>query len=563
MPDSQTRALSEKLQRLRGENVRAQAVVDTLNELGFAYYRSDPEQGIECAREARDLAAALDYPTGMARSYKIEGVSLVTRGQHAEGKQAFEKCIEMARAAGSWNELASGHMNLGILYRNLGALDTALACHLESLSLYEEAGHEPGQAGSFINIGNIYANTGEHAKALDYQARALAIFEKLGDRHRIAIALRNLSAAHQRLGDVEGALEHCERSLALNVELDNPLGTASAYEQLGTLHEEAGEVDVALEKFNASLRVCETIGYRSLLAVVLLAIGRCERELGQGESALGHLQRGVELANELEQQSLQASGYREMSELFAQQGRYEKAYSYQKLFHELETEVSSEDTAREIARVELAHEIETKEKEAELQRLRTEALEQEIDERKRVEAALRESEDRFRRLSTEDALTGVFNRRYFLDLGTRLASRAESGTAGICVGLLDLDHFKRINDEFGHEAGDDVLKEFARVASRCVRPGDVFARYGGEEFAILFRECALVDGLEVMSRINAELKRAGVAWHGRVIPVSASGGIAHSDELRASGDPLTDLLRLADTRMYAAKAAGRSQIIAA
>ncbi len=563
MPDSETRELREKLGRLQAEDARSEAVVDALNELGFVYYRSDPEQGIQCATEARDLAEALGYSTGLARSYKIQGISKVTLGKYAEAKEDFDRCLEIARDADSWNELASGYMNLGILYRNLGELDAALTCNLNSLSLYEEAGAETGRAAAFINIGNIYANTGEHRKSLDYQARALAIFEKVPDLHRVAIALRNMSAAYRRLGDVESALKHCEKSLALSKELDTPLGIASSYEQLGSLQEMTGETDVAREKYTAALRVCEMVGHRGLLAVLLLGIGRCEGKLGRHEAALRHLQRGIDLAGELEQRSLQAAGYKDMSELFAKQGEFEQGYRCQKLCHDLEQEVSREDTAREIARIELAHEIETKEKEAELHRLRTAELEQEIDERKRVEAALRYSEDRFRKLSMEDSLTGIFNRRYFLDAGSRIASRTELDESGICIGMLDLDNFKRINDQFGHEAGDCVLKGFARVASRCIRPDDVFARYGGEEFAILFRDCDLKDGVEIMNRINEELGREGLLWHGSVIPVTASGGIAHSGELKSPGNLLTDLIRLADSRMYAAKASGRNRILAA
>ena len=563
MPDSQTDELRQRLLRLQTGNPRSEAVVDGLNELGFAYYRSDPERGIECAEEARELAEALGYGSGLARSYKIRGVSEMTRGKYAEAKESFDKCLEIARETDSRHELATGYTNLGILYRNLGVLDAALTCSLESVSLHMEAGSAKGQAASFINIGNIYSNNGEYEKALEYHTQALAIFEESGDLHRVAIALSGMSNAYSNLGKMGKAVESCERALSMRIELGEPLGIASSHQQLGSLHEAAGEFDLALAWYRASLPLCEKIGQRKLLTVLTLAIGRCEGKLGQRVSAIQNLQRGIDLADELEQQPLMAAGYRDLSELFEQQGDFEQAYRCQRLRHDLEREVAREEVAREIARIEMAHEIKTKEQEAELHRLRTAELEKEIDERRQVEAALRDSEDRFRRLSREDSLTGVSNRRHFLDVGCRVASRAHAGDIGICIGMLDLDNFKRINDQFGHQAGDRVLKEFARIASSCIRPDDFLARYGGEEFVILFRDCGLEDGIEIMSRINRELGRGGLTWHDTVIPVTVSGGIVHSSETGSGESLLSELIRLADSRLYAAKESGRNRIVAA
>lgn len=563
MPDSQTKELHQKLLKLQEEDPLSTAVVDGFNELGFAYYRSDPESGIRCARQARELAEALGYGSGLARSYKIQGVSEMTRGDYAQAKESFDKCLDIARDTDARDELASGYTNLGILFRNLGALEAALTCSLDSLSLHQESGSKRGQAASFINIGNVYSNNGEHDKSLDYQTQALAIFEELADPLCAAIALCNMSKAYQELGQVTNALEHCERALSMRRRLGDTLGIASSYQKLGSLHEAAGKFELALKSYTASLPLCKSVGQRELLAVLMLAIGRCKGKLGQHESARRNLEQGIELAEELKQTTHTAAGYKDLSELFERHGDFENGYRCQKLYHELEKELSRDNTAREIARIELAHEIETRENEAEIHRLRTAELEKEIDKRIRVEAALRDSESRFRKLSREDALTGISNRRHFLDVGCRIASGTELGDPGICIGLLDLDNFKGINDQFGHQAGDRVLKEFARIASSCIRPDDFFARYGGEEFIILFRDCDLADGIEIMRRINRELERKSLTWRDQMIPVTVSGGVVHSSETESRDGLLKELIRLADGRMYAAKESGRNQIVAA
>ncbi|UVJ43184.1 GGDEF domain-containing protein [Pseudomonas sp. LS1212] len=160
-------------------------------------------------------------------------------------------------------------------------------------------------------------------------------------------------------------------------------------------------------------------------------------------------------------------------------------------------------------------------------------------------------------LVATDELTGLFNRRHFL----RLAGRElEMMAPGVLHGLalIDLDHFKRINDHYGHAAGDQVLQAFAAVALACLREGDVLARYGGEEFVLLLPDC---DG----DRLGACCERLRLAFAtaepvGRVVShLSLSVGMT----LLAPDDDLDDALHRADQALYKAKRGGRNRCAAA
>src|SRR5204862_7625036 len=142
-------------------------------------------------------------------------------------------------------------------------------------------------------------------------------------------------------------------------------------------------------------------------------------------------------------------------------------------------------------------------------------------------------------MAATDPLTGLPNRR-MLDAGLALALAADDGT-GVCVAMLDLDHFKRFNDIHGHQAGDRVLKEAAAAWRGHMRPGDVLARWGGEEFAVLLPACGAEGARLAVERLRAALP-AGQ---------TCSAGIAEWDRAETP----SALVYRADTALYAAKRA--------
>ncbi|MND89731.1 putative diguanylate cyclase YdaM [compost metagenome] len=155
-----------------------------------------------------------------------------------------------------------------------------------------------------------------------------------------------------------------------------------------------------------------------------------------------------------------------------------------------------------------------------------------------------------------DELTGLFNRRHFLRMASRELVMMEPGT---CHGLalVDLDHFKRINDHYGHATGDQVLQAFAAVAGVCLREGDVLARYGGEEFVLLLLDCDA-------DRLSACCERLRLAFAGSA-PVGLGGlslSLSAGMTLLALGDDLDAALQRADQALYKAKNDGRNRCAA-
>lgn len=189
----------------------------------------------------------------------------------------------------------------------------------------------------------------------------------------------------------------------------------------------------------------------------------------------------------------------------------------------------------------------------------------EMEERKKAQAELETFSEELKRLnraleerSIRDGLTGLYNHRHFYEVLNRdfqLALRNETDLA--CI-LLDLDHFKEVNDTHGHPCGDAILKEVAAVIRQNVRKTDVVARYGGEEFAVLLSNTDLSGARRTAESIRLGLKQHRFCHEGVVLSITASVGLASRRAHRPAKPK--DLLTFADTALYKAKSSGRNRL---
>jgi diguanylate cyclase (GGDEF)-like protein len=165
--------------------------------------------------------------------------------------------------------------------------------------------------------------------------------------------------------------------------------------------------------------------------------------------------------------------------------------------------------------------------------------------------------DQVQRLASRDELTRALNRRSLISALERERSRAERSGAPFCIAMIDIDHFKKVNDTFGHAAGDAVLRAFAQTVHETMRTTDVFGRYGGEEFLLILVGTPPRTALEAVERIR--LAVAGRDWRD-IAPdarVTISAGVAGF----AKGETVEQLLHRADQALYQAKKSGRNRTV--
>ena len=158
--------------------------------------------------------------------------------------------------------------------------------------------------------------------------------------------------------------------------------------------------------------------------------------------------------------------------------------------------------------------------------------------------------------ATRDGLTGLLNRTAIMDALQEELARAARREAGVGILLADLDHFKRVNDTYGHLAGDAVLRESASRMQDCLRTYDRIGRYGGEEFLAILPDCASVDLIDVAERIRDGLARSAIVVDGGLVPVTASIGASWVH----GGCKEDSLVQVADEALYEAKRGGRDRV---
>ena len=181
--------------------------------------------------------------------------------------------------------------------------------------------------------------------------------------------------------------------------------------------------------------------------------------------------------------------------------------------------------------------------------------------RKRYTDLLRSNLDQSLEAAVTDPLTGLHNRRYMTSQLDALVARAVRDGQPVSALLLDIDHFKKINDSFGHDAGDEVLREFAVRLASNVRAVDLPCRHGGEEFVVVMPDTALADAERIAERIRMHVSGAPFRVSGgkEVISVTISIGVATTG---GPDDTPDHLLKRADEALYEAKASGRNRVIA-
>jgi diguanylate cyclase (GGDEF)-like protein len=181
---------------------------------------------------------------------------------------------------------------------------------------------------------------------------------------------------------------------------------------------------------------------------------------------------------------------------------------------------------------------------------RTEALQQEVAKR-------RIAQEKLRQLAITDGLTSVFNHRYFMEMGRREFIRVKRYGRQLSLIIMDLDHFKRTNDTFGHNVGDQILQAVAQICLKTFRKVDIFARIGGEEFAALLPETGMEQAWMAAERLRRTVSRTVLRTKQGDVRLTLSLGVAAvTDETKE----FEHLLRMADAALYVAKGNGRDRV---
>jgi len=184
-------------------------------------------------------------------------------------------------------------------------------------------------------------------------------------------------------------------------------------------------------------------------------------------------------------------------------------------------------------------------------RVVNEELQKQLEEITKLEQQVREQ-------AIRDALTGLYNRHHLLNVLEAEFCRAERKGHSIAFMLIDLDHFKKVNDSYGHQAGDTTLQAATQVIGKSIRRSDIAFRYGGEEFLVILPEITLNNARQRAEQLRQAIDELEILFKGETIHISASIGMAIYPQHGSTGD---EMLSRVDHALYQAKKAGRNKVI--
>lgn len=470
---------------------------------------------------------------------RLVGADMLRRqGDHAEAGRIAQNIRRWATEHQRSYLRARSAFVLSAILQELGDLATAHELAVDAVDLLDEAASPELRIDHSVRLADCLGQQGDAAASQRY-AEALTFTQQLGDADRELLVLNNWAYSETLLGRYEEALQIAEQLGSRSLLHGEPLGVgrldtlARVLIGLGRLSDAEG---VLLPGLQPELLEASTDGDAG--ADFLLTLAEVRRRLGKPVEAQHALEDCVARCQQHGLTAIRVRAREEQAELYAASGDHAAAFAEYKVFH---AQLMQLQSAQRDARARAMQAI--------------------------YEAGeARRQSRRYRELSLRDPLTGLYNRRHIDEQLSALVCPGSPPAAPVSVALLDLDHFKRVNDSFGHDVGDAVLRRVAALLQSAVPAdgarvlgGSFAARMGGEEFLLV-----LVDTGPDQAATLAEELRATIAGHpwGELtgaMPVTASIGVTSSTACPSSTP--ADLLSRADAHLYRAKKGGRDRVV--
>ncbi len=505
------------------------------------------------AQQAMALALALGDRVMQARAATLGARVFLVRDESEESMAMALRAIDLCRAIGDRATLAKAHGVAARVLLRIGDTDAALTECMAALEASEGSNDPEALGAPMRELANVYGHLRQWDKALEFADAYCETARQLGNRATESAAIDTVAWIYGAMreeaverGDMVAADRHANESECRSRVAMTMAREAGSYIGEGTCMANLAESLSDLGRHAEALAMLDDWpGDAARMTLTLRS--HHDHTRGIVLTRLGRHREAIELLSrcvvDAPSRPLEITALRALTEVLENAGDLRAALRHHKRLSVLVSEQSSE-RARRAASV-AAVRLETATAHA-----RASLYEAQASDLARVNAQLNLRSRDLQRLALEDPLTGLPNRR-------RLDELLSVAAHGYSMVMIDVDHFKRVNDEHSHLVGDAVLCELAALLRSNCRHRDVAVRFGGEEFMLLLHDVT-VDGAVAA----AERTRAGIESHAWAtlspgLAVTASFGIASGSEAEGS----LGLLALADQRMYAAKAGGRNRVV--
>jgi diguanylate cyclase (GGDEF)-like protein len=548
--------VSERIKELEEQLIAAEdgskKKIDALNSLAAELYEQDPNSATRLAEQALLLSRTQDIDGEYIRG---SAEALITLGEIASNSNAYGLAITRLMEAYTLlngklfpDLLANASHTIGWAHSSLGNYTEAFEFLEQALNICRDLLNREKEAEVLTSLGTVYSAMGNHAQAMENFQQAL----KLQDSQRVTrargVTLNNLAYAQVTLGVNDESVENALAGIKILEELGLRYLETTALDTLGLAYFGRDELEKAEDALNKSLVISEQAGYESLELESIKNLGKVYIQQGRNVDAISHFESAVKKA-EVRQLNKFIYQYHEiLADLYEKKGDLKNSLQHYKQFHSALDLTMVEAANYRIENLKVLHQVEKKQREAEMLWLQNQSLKTEINERQRERGLLE-------KLATTDPLTSLYNRQYFFTLGEYELEKARKNGIPLSVIFMDIDHFKTINDTYGHSVGDKTLIELARLLLSFTHNVGISCRYGGEEFLVLVPNMKLAAIQALAERIRLAVSITKILNEKNEIGLSASMGVVQANCMDVD---LSAVLARADQALYRAKSAGRN-----
>lgn len=520
------------------------------------HWDDPPVNSLEVGHEIIRTARVLHHDLHLALSLRFVASINTRRAEHLTGLHYLVESLELFMALENIRQVAACQNEIGSAYLALGDCADALEYFEASLNTCETLNSQKGRQVNLMCIAQAQRQLGQLDQALEYAGRSLDLLLEFEELQETSFMQAFIGETQTLVGrralesgtsdQANSAFESARMSLSDALEnaniQNNPEYQAAALTGLVGVMTDLERFDTASRFGQDALKIASKLDNPAARARTLVAIGRLRLRSEKPNQALESFKKALEVFDTLGQREEAAQVHRELAGTYKHLEQFALALNHFERFYELDAQIRSQGAERRAQALIVKVDLERAHFEAELHRVRASEL-----------SALNE---RLERQTREDGLTGLSNRRHLEEFMRKAFSKAQQDSSALSVILLDIDHFKAVNDRFSHATGDKVLRAVAGLMREHINPDELAGRFGGEEF-VLVLHASPKESYERAEKLRLVIQNHDWASIEAGLEVTLSLGWCAQTNLENHERMLSN----ADAMLYAAKRAGRNRVM--
>jgi diguanylate cyclase (GGDEF)-like protein len=539
--------------------------------------------------DERANALALDFHASL----------LQDQGKNEEASAAIDQAVAIAVHMKSRKLISRVYGTASVVYGAMGRFQKALEFQLIAMEALQEGDHhaELRRISAMNNIGTLYASLKNPKAALDYYTKAEKLAKTLDAEGTLATLAINRGNAYSDMGDEDEAAKAYTDALQLSRKISDPRTEATALNNLSDYNLSKGRYGECVHYAQDTIVLAQKVGDGDLTATAYVNLGLCRIDMGSVQQGAADVKRGTDFFREAKSLPKVELTLEQLTDAYEHIGQYQEALKALREQRALSEQLFRTDRDRDLAELQAKFDAVQREKQIETLQEKNELQGVELSNKnlqrvilflaalvaltgagfiallyRKVQKSNRELYEtnlKLEQQSTRDPLTGLLNRRAFQDM-MRLRAQSpdrraiDAGMPPHALVLLDIDHFKLVNDSYGHACGDQVLIELGKRLSQIMREEDMLMRWGGEEFLVYLNHIPAEHLAPIVERLLYAVGAEAIDTSEHRIGATTSAGYI-SLPLAASGSGVEinweKALHLADTALYLAKTRGRNQAV--